>query len=112
VHGYEGAGVAAAKRRIEMSKSSSRFASAPNCQERKVSRGIRDTVQRLKYSRIISSREANKMGRFQYPGDSKRPSKWVSSLIISRISRRDFVGIVGVVVRLKALYFCFASTYL
>lgn len=53
------------------------------------------------------------MGRFQYPGDSKRPSKRVSSLIISSISRSDLVGGVGVMFeRVKALYFCFASTYL
>jgi hypothetical protein len=76
--------------------------------------GVRVTVQRLKYSRIISSREANRMGRFQYPGDSKSPSKRVSSLIMSSISRRDFVGGVGVAVfdLVNALYFCFASTYL
>ena len=75
---------------------------------------VRVTVQRLKYSRIISSREANRMGKFQYPGDSKSPSKRVSSLIMSSISRRDFVGGVGVAVfdLVNALYFCFASTYL
>lgn len=71
------------------------------------------TVQRLKYSRITSSREANRIGRFQYPGDSKSPSNRVSSLIISRISRSDLPGVVGGVVDLvKALYFCFASMYL
>ena len=75
--------------------------------------GLRVTVQRLKYSRIISSREANRIGKFQYPGDSNRPSNRASSLIISSISRRDFVGGVGVVfVLVNALYFCFASTYL
>ena len=54
------------------------------------------------------------MGRFQYPGDSKSPSKRASSLIMSSISRRDFVGGVGVVVfdLENVLYFCFASTYL
>ena len=49
---------------------------------------------------------------FQYPGDSKSPSKRRSPLIISRISRIDFVGVIGGVDRVNALYFCFASTYL
>ena len=70
------------------------------------------TVQRLKYSKIASSREANRMGRFQYPGDWKSPSNRASNLIISKISKRDLVGVVGAVDRVKALYFCFASTYL
>jgi len=70
------------------------------------------TVQRLKYSRITSSREANKMGIFQYPGDSNSPSNRASCLIISRISKRDFDESVGVVDRVNALYFCLASTYL
>lgn len=73
---------------------------------------IRVTAQRLKYSRIISSRDANRMGMFQYPGDSKSPSNRLSLLIISRISREDFAGVIGGVDRANALYFCFASTYL
>jgi hypothetical protein len=74
---------------------------------------VRVTFQRLKYSRMTSSREANRIGRFQYPGDSKSPSNRVSSLIISKISRSDLLGVVGGVVDLvKALYFCFASMYL
>ena len=89
----------AANKSMEISNNSSRLDSA------------RVTVQRLKYSRITSSREANRMGRFQYPGDSKRPSKRVSVRMELRMSRRDLVG-VGVVEREKALYFCFASTYL
>jgi len=103
-----------------MSNSSSKFVSGPTYRLGCVTGGyglgggLRVTVQRLKYSRIISSREANRMGRFQYPGDSKSPSKRVSSLIMSSISRRDFVGGVGVVVfdLENVLYFCFASTYL
>lgn len=70
------------------------------------------TVQRLKYSRTVSSREAKRIGMFQYPGDSKRLSKRASCLIALRISRRDFEGVIGVVVRVKALYFCLASMYL
>ena len=110
----------AAKRRIETSKSSSRLESAPNSQHgtsdeiyRQCSYGVvRVIVHRLKYSRTISSREANRMGIFQYPGDSKRPSNRLSILIISRTSSSDFVGKVGVVDLVNILYFCFASTYL
>lgn len=69
-------------------------------------------VQRLKYSSTVSSREANRIGRFQYPGDSNRPSNLVSDLIMFKMSIRDFVGVVGVGERVKALYFCLASTYL
>ena len=73
---------------------------------------IRVTIQRLKYSSITSSREANRIGRFQYPGDSNSPSNLSSFLIICKISRRDLVGAVGDAVRANALYFCLASTYL
>src|SRR5579862_1678379 len=66
----------------------------------------------LKYSRITSSREANRMGIFQYPGDSNNPSSRVSRRIKSKISRMGLDGVGGVGVLVKALYFCFASTYL
>ena len=85
----------------------------PASQSKQKFLGERVRVQRLKYSRITSSREANRIGRFQYPGDSKSPSNRASSLIISRISMSDLLGVAGGVVDLvKALYFCFASTYL
>jgi len=81
------------------------------CQNGKTG-SVRVTVHMLKYSSMTSSREAKRIGRFQYPGDSNKPSNRVSCRISSRISKRDLVGVVGVVDRVNALYFCFASTYL